>query len=519
VGNACERVLHELTAVLAHRPTAALLQLDYKNAFNLMSLPAAVAYLSPAFPLLRFDQASVYLAAAAPRVYGWAADGDGGGGAAAPLARLWLRAERGRQQGDPLGPHIHTAAMQVALRRLAAAHPTAVVRSFHDEVVVVAEPTELSAVLQTTAVAGAAVAAELTLAKCVGWSPAGAPAPAGWPARWSSEGVLQFSVPVGTDAFMASAVNGLAAEQARLVDAVVALSAAELQSQILLLRLCAGPRPNYWLRALPLEWALDASTGGRRGRPFRRRGWGRSPPRPRPPRRRTRRRGPYASGRRRWAPRPPPPPRLSASRPSPPQSQPGEAGPPQPGPPAPPSCDTLPAPRCRRPPRARCRCRCWRRPRVCLPARRLPSLQRRCRRASLPLRRRPPTLRRRRRHRRPLPPRLLVAPASARGRRWGATPPLAPPPPSCHLRRRRPPGGSARSGLRPRRGGTVPAVRPWPGRQALARRRRRPASLRGCRRATGQSRSRPPSTRRARSSLSRPRRRPPPPRGRRPPPP
>ena len=43
VGNACERVLHEVTAVLACRPTASLLQLDYRNAFNLVSLPAAVA--------------------------------------------------------------------------------------------------------------------------------------------------------------------------------------------------------------------------------------------------------------------------------------------------------------------------------------------------------------------------------------------------------------------------------------------------------------------------------------------
>jgi len=52
---------------------------------------------------------------------------------------------------------------------------------------------------------------------------------------------------------MSAAVGGLAAAQARLVDAVVALPSSELQSQLLLLRLCAGPRPNNWLRALPLE--------------------------------------------------------------------------------------------------------------------------------------------------------------------------------------------------------------------------------------------------------------------------
>jgi len=73
--------------------------------------------------------------------------------------------------------------MQLALRRLAAAHPTAVVRGFHDDVVVIAEPAELPSVLRTAAMAGAAVDAELAPAKCVGWSPAGASAPAGWPAR------------------------------------------------------------------------------------------------------------------------------------------------------------------------------------------------------------------------------------------------------------------------------------------------------------------------------------------------
>jgi len=173
---------------------------------------------------------------------------------AAPLTRLWLRAERNVQQVDPLGPLIHAAAMQLALRCLAAAHPTAIFRGFHDDVVVVAEPTELSAVLRTAVVAGAAVDAELAPAMCIGWSPAGAPTPAGWPARWSTAGVIQFSVPVGTVAFMASAVDGLAEEQARLVAAIIALPPAELQSQLLLLRLCAGPRPNYWLPALPLEW-------------------------------------------------------------------------------------------------------------------------------------------------------------------------------------------------------------------------------------------------------------------------
>ena len=96
--------------------------------------------------------------------------------------------------------------------------------------------------------------AELAPGKCAGWSPAGAPAPPGWMARWCTDGVVQFSVPLGTDAFMSAAVDQLVVDQRGLTAAITALPAAELQSQLLLLRLCAGPQPSYWLRALPLVW-------------------------------------------------------------------------------------------------------------------------------------------------------------------------------------------------------------------------------------------------------------------------
>ena len=44
----------------------------------------------------------------------------------------------------------------------------------------------------------------------------------------------------------------MAAEHRELVTAIAALPPTELQAQLLLLCLCAGPRANYWLRALPL---------------------------------------------------------------------------------------------------------------------------------------------------------------------------------------------------------------------------------------------------------------------------
>jgi len=254
VSNPCERVVHEVTAELVHHPLAALLQLDFSNAFNLVSSAAAVAYLTRAFPLLRHYLSPVYLGSSPPRVYGWA-DGDSAPGAAGGLvARRWVAVERGVQQGDPLSPLLHAAAMHLAVLRLAAAHSTAVVRAVHEDVVVVAALADLPAVLTTAAAAGAAVDAELAPAKCAGWSPTGAPAPAGWPARWNAEGVRQFSIPLGSDNFVAAEVHSLAADHGRLTAAIVNLLRTDLQSQLLLLRLCAGPQPNYWLSALPLVW-------------------------------------------------------------------------------------------------------------------------------------------------------------------------------------------------------------------------------------------------------------------------
>jgi len=63
---------------------------------------------------------------------------------------------------------------------------------------------------------------------------------------------VQFSVPLGDDDFVSAGVDAVAAQHREPVAAIAALPLAELQAQLLLLRLCAGPRASYWLRALPL---------------------------------------------------------------------------------------------------------------------------------------------------------------------------------------------------------------------------------------------------------------------------
>eukprot|EP00168_Porphyra_purpurea_P017443 TRINITY_DN603_c0_g1_i2.p2 TRINITY_DN603_c0_g1~~TRINITY_DN603_c0_g1_i2.p2 ORF type:complete len:297 (-),score=47.21 TRINITY_DN603_c0_g1_i2:1003-1893(-) len=111
---------------------------------------------------------------------------------------------------------------------------------------------------------GALVDAELAPAKCVAWSPGAPAAPPDLTAQWRAEGVEQFSIPLGTPDSVAARVAAMAADNAAGVAAVVALQEEELQTKLLLLRLCAGPQVTFALRALPpdagapLAAAVDA---------------------------------------------------------------------------------------------------------------------------------------------------------------------------------------------------------------------------------------------------------------------
>jgi len=154
------------------------------------------------------------------------------------------------------------------LRRLSAEHPALLVRAFHDDVVVVGAPADMATLMTDAAGLGNAIDAELAPAKCVGWCPLGAPPPPGWSVPWVTEGVTQLSVPIGSREYVSAGVEARVAEQRKLTAAIAALPPSALQTQLLLLRLCAGPRANYWLRGLPLEAgarlaaAVDADAAG-----------------------------------------------------------------------------------------------------------------------------------------------------------------------------------------------------------------------------------------------------------------
>ena len=280
VPNTCERLLHALEAQLEAAPEEGVLLLDYKNAFNLTSRAAARAFIDSAFPSLTPHVAATY-GGAPPAMYGWAAAlrggdgagegdsrdgrggaGDGGDGGVGdedppgpvdndddahpfqwvppPPARRVLTVERGTQQGDPLGPFLHAAALMPVLLRLARLHPAHVIDAFHDDVRAVGPMSGLGAVLASAARVGALVDAELSPTKCVAWSPGAPAAPPDLTAQWRSEGVEQFSIPVGNRDLVAARVTAMAAEHAAGVAAIVTLPDEELQTKLLLLRLAPG---------------------------------------------------------------------------------------------------------------------------------------------------------------------------------------------------------------------------------------------------------------------------------------
>jgi len=171
-----------------------------------------------------------------------------------------LRAKRDAHQGEPLGHLLNAAALWLVLRRLSAENPTLLVRAYHDDIVLVGAAPALRRLLADAARLGVAIDADLAPAKCVAWSPSGGSAPPGWAAPWVTEAVQQFSALLGTPNSVSAAVRALVAEQRRLTEVIAALPPSALQTQLLLLRLCAGPRANYWLLALPLEAGAELAS-------------------------------------------------------------------------------------------------------------------------------------------------------------------------------------------------------------------------------------------------------------------
>ena len=150
VSGACGDLVHEADARLAVELLWGVLQLDFQNSFNKISIQAALAVTAAAFlelvPYLR----CMYLGEPPP-VYAWGVD-DGDGALPDRLSR-WF--ERGTQQGDVLRPLIHALTLHPARKALTARHPRCFVLGLHDDVSVICKVADLAAVMRSAAELGA----------------------------------------------------------------------------------------------------------------------------------------------------------------------------------------------------------------------------------------------------------------------------------------------------------------------------------------------------------------------------
>ena len=149
--------------------------------------------------------------------------------------------------------------MRLVLRCLTKESTKLLMVALFDDFVVVGAPKDMRTLLSDAARLRQELDAELAPAKCVGWCPSGAPPPPGWKAAWVTEGVTQYSVPPGCHAFVRAGVEEPVVEQRRLIDASAALPSSAPQTQLLLLRLCAGLRVHHCLLAQPLEEGAQRS--------------------------------------------------------------------------------------------------------------------------------------------------------------------------------------------------------------------------------------------------------------------
>jgi len=246
VSGACEDLVHKADARLAVEPTWGALQLDFKNAFNRISIQAAMAVAQAAFPELVPHLRCIYLGEPPP-VYGWGVD-DGDEGLP---ARLVWRVERGTQQGDVLGSLIQALALHPALQAIAARHERCTVLGLHDDVSVIGPVDELAAVLRSASELGAKVDAELAPAKCAAWSPTPRAPPSDLATQRRTDGLTYSGIPAGGDVFFTAEVDKMAAAHDEVVRAVASFPPGAVQAQLLQLRMCASPLTTYTLRCLP----------------------------------------------------------------------------------------------------------------------------------------------------------------------------------------------------------------------------------------------------------------------------
>ena len=281
VSSGADAAIHAVRAALSAHPDWGSLQLDFKNAFNLVSRSLIEAELKAHFPqllpyfLAHYGARSRLLIANSP-------DGE------------FIWSSRGVQQGDPLGPFFFALALQAGMKaaRLAgelqvnqegAAAAEAeeeqailcLILAYLDDVILCGPLSSiaraLSRLMQHLSLLGSDLV--LNMAKCVLWSPSISPSSRrelmaslvdhnildfeAIQCPPCDEGFILLGSPIGSQVFASAHLEANAHSLVSKLERVNGISS--ISSRLHLLRYCAVPRINNALRTSPPSVSSNAA--------------------------------------------------------------------------------------------------------------------------------------------------------------------------------------------------------------------------------------------------------------------
>jgi len=261
-----EMAARTISTLLELNPDWAALKNDFSNAFNTVSRRRIVECLMES-PFAHLESA-VRCMYELPSALYWEGE-------------LFRRAsETGCVQGCPLSPFLFALAFHPTLRQVARDFPDCVLVGFLDDVTVLGPPARAAAALarlQTLAFEQCSLASAPT--KCAVYSPSGdlSAVPAticGAPGHRDLEtgeltgrlgGMVFVGAPLGDDDWVRAHISAHFTELARPFATLARLEdhgrlQTAAQARMLLLRFCATPQINFWLRCVRPDLIREAAT-------------------------------------------------------------------------------------------------------------------------------------------------------------------------------------------------------------------------------------------------------------------